>query len=244
MLLEILKDKKYLLLSFILSAGLYQVGYWNTFGVNIFDYYTIMECVTSFFYPLLLSTSILLAIVLVVRGLALAIRFIQLWRQNIDEEINNELDKKSQRILTAVYTVTGISIVVMLMRIDDVSNWILIPLVSWFFFGHHILNYLVKRKFVTDDEIEIANISILLMVFMFGVGKFNGRQVFDNHSFDYIVINCKPKKVLGKAGDLFFISDLSNRRKKILTKAEFIGHDIMSYSSPPAELPEPLIKSD
>src|SRR5258708_4462422 len=153
-----------------ICAGLYHIGYWSTFDINILQYLDISDLIKSFIYPFISSV-----IVYFLGYLIEAFLFPKnstLWRTfNVITE--DEYKSKPFRIRRAIGYIISTLFCLWLIFYGGNEKWFLIP----FFLSIVVGNILNSRQFLSSliPEINLrANLvyTILLIPFLsFGFGK-------------------------------------------------------------------------
>jgi hypothetical protein len=206
-------DKRLIFLV-IISAILYQFGYWSTFRLNVLGYMSINNMISSFVYPFLGAF------------LSYVVYLITDWFQKalVNEQILTRPKLSKRQII--VYIVF-LGLYIWLCFILGIFAWIWVPFLAWFMYSNELMVFLIKNKTLPEDlkYARFVQIALLLFLMSFCLGKRDSKLIHKNVSFDYVKKTdslgneISIYKILGNAGEYIFFETLDNT-EKIISKSD------------------------
>lgn len=217
-----MKDYKPLLLFSVpyltISAGLYHLTFWSTFGINGLAYIGLQDIVKSFVFPFISL------FILFIFGVALNEIFF-----GIDKNIqpgggrNINIGKKlNSKIGISLALIFWLTIVIVFYNIDSVERWYI-----WAGFTGIVPIVLFDRIEIFYDYIENARIRkyaiwilVYIPIFSFASGKYQSQLIQQNIKYKYTIrqkeilnsnsYTIDTLKFIGNTDKQVFLTDLNN----------------------------------
>jgi hypothetical protein len=211
--------------AYIVGVGLlYQLGYWSTFDVNVFDYVNLTDIAKASIYPLLIF-----GLVMVI-GVATGALISKRKQLSSPKPITPDPDAMTRLRLLFVYTV-GSGLILVLSRLDQTSRWATIPVLLGAMLGLSLWVAGVFSTTIRSDSVRRALLIALsvLPCASYGHGKTNALGILDGIRYQYVA-DCEwtsrtavgktvsGDKYLGFAGGYFFLLSADNTVLRILSQ--------------------------
>jgi hypothetical protein len=221
-----------------LCAGVYNIGYWTTFNINIFPYLNFTDIITSSIIPVIQSLATTIGTYLFSLLSGYHFDLIVLRKPAKELKTNESISvaslsgkgKLNSFWLKSSSIFKFISIVGYALLIEHFLNlktktgtvylaYLILPVIFLF-----LAKLLVKQNLKLDGGYLFA---ILLFVSLlpslsYISGRSKGIAIFENTEFEYStkLLNKKPLKFLGKAGDYYILNSVDNSEKYFYSTTE------------------------
>lgn len=236
------------LLFLFICGGLYLIGYWSTFNVDITNTVDLMEVPKSFIFPFVVTFGI--------GFFFMVINFIAI----------DIFPKPKSRVLNMPAKDIGKK--KLIIPVNKISFWILLsPLIllgirsligntqTFWYFSGFFLSMLLWVKGVLTEKIyfmftnknlamPVIFLFVCTPVMSFCLGKGNGVKIYDNMEIKYINIinintanptlpktdhNLSSLKFLGLLGDKLILSSLDNKKIVFINQSSFEAVELVDF---------------
>lgn len=216
----------------MLCAGLWHIGYWSTFKINILQYLDIADIIKSFIYPFISSVAFYFG------GQIIMTLFFQnslFWQKTFPYGGAEQVTKpKTLKIIRIFLIVIAILNFTMLFLWQDTQKWI------WIFFSISIfLGVFLNNRNFLDTIIQERNLRlnivytiVLIPCLSFGLAKKASYDVYDNSNKDTIVASIVTNqdkdtnsstvkyKLLGITHEFVFTMSMDNKTITMLPRTD------------------------
>ncbi len=218
---------------FFICGGLYLIGFWGTFNIDITNFVSLADIPKSFIVPFVVSQGFVL---LNAATNALA----------TSDEIDNKPKEKKwelnrwKRVLKWFLTADFMLLLGVIILLNFHSKYKLSP--SYWLTSALVFSYLLAFKFMTFNKIKeivpyfnirlyLVSTIISIPFLSFAIGKSNSLKIYNNSEIKYITItkeanqNIKSDssslKFLGFLGDKLIASSLDNKKIIFINQSSF-----------------------
>jgi hypothetical protein len=215
-----------------LCAGLWHIGYWSTFDINILEHLDIADIIKSFIYPFISSVAFYFGGQIII---SLIFQNSLLWQKEFKYGGAEEAIKP-KRLKVIRYIIAGLTIVllVLIFRYGGDERWIWSFFIIATYIGVALNNKGFLSEFIPERNLRLNFVFTIVLIpcMSFGFAKEKAHAIYDNHNKEATIVfiavsqNQEPAysnnkyKLLGVASDYIFIMTLDNKSIIMLPRIE------------------------
>jgi hypothetical protein len=206
---------------FTACGGLWHIGYWTTFDINILQYLTLSDIIKSYIIPFITSSVYFFATYLYTAFIIYSTKIKNPGEHSFGKGANTKLGIMFNKYLSIILMLDFLLIVILLVWGPD-YKWIFVAVLISAPISVRLTNTnLMTNIFANPDiRVSIFNFLIALPILSFGFAKWTSYKVFKNKNYEIIsklesnsLKNTNQLiglKYLGTVGDVYFLSTVDN----------------------------------
>lgn len=209
----------------IICGTLYNIAYWDTFGINGLEYVDVLYIIKSFVYPFLgfALTQIIIAVLTFEANENLQILP---YGQGTKSKLGDFLNLP---IVVVVAVVIWIVFIYRLYFQGGFYGWL-----AWSYWVSVVPSLFIDRtgvlnKTIVNSKLRVRLIKSIMFTisFSFGAGKYNSQLIYNNIKYKYIIqkVDATQKadtlKLIAMVNEKIFLTDMKNKQTIICSYNKF-----------------------
>lgn len=221
---------------FFICGGLYLIGFWTTFNVDIANLVSITDIPKSFIFPFVISQGFYGFNMLI--NIVTANSF-----RDANEELQPPNSRKKPFWKKALYILISLDFIILYSSLFIINYYFRYKLTpEYWLISSGVLIFLLSFKFDNFSSLKklipyynlrmyIVNTAISVPLLSFAIGKSNSLKTYNNKEIRYVKIisepthkgntDSSPLKFIGFLGDKLIASSLDNKKLVFINQSSF-----------------------